>query len=468
MENNTRENETAPARKKSKAPWIIAIVVALLATAAAILIPRLMEQRRLERYDQGTEFLSQKNYEQAREVFLALGDYKDASDRVVYAEKGIAYTEAKAAMDKGDYETAAAGFEKLTGFEDAGALAEECRNAAAYAEGKALFEAGSYTEASEAFTRANGYKDAEALAEESLNAAAYTEGKALFEAGSFADALEAFTRANGYQDAEDMAEETRRAIAYESGKALFEAGSYAEAVEELEQAGDFKDSHSLILECRVLMTGQEISDAMESGDYAGALELLDSKYGSAVDGHDALVKECKNWIKYGEAEEALSKGKNYTAYKAFKALGSFEDARDRASGCIVPLPSTGETYRNPSYKSSGCSLKIVPNTASGTSTYFKVYKVEGEKEILVSCVFIRGGATATIKLPAGTYVLKTANSTGDWYGATEMFGDEGYYQRLMVTSGNDRFKLNRGGQYVLTMKTQNGDVTGKKEPASSF
>ena len=216
------------------------------------------------------------------------------------------------------------------------------------------------------------------------------------------------------------------------------------------------------------MAGQEIKDAMESGDYAGALKLLDSQYGKSVDGHDALVKECKNWIKYGEAEEALSKGKNYTAYKAFKALGSFEDARDRASGCIVPLPSTGETYRNPSYKSSGCSLKIVPNTASGTSTYFKVYKVEGEKEILVSCVFIRGGATATIKLPAGTYVLKTANSTGDWYGATEMFGDEGYYQRLMVTSGNDRFKLNRGGQYVLTMKTQNGDVTGKKEPASSF
>ena len=90
MEKNTWENETAPARKKSKAPWIIAIVVALLAAAAAILIPRLMEQRRLERYDQGTEFLSQKNYEQAREVFLALGDYKDASDRVVYAEKGIA------------------------------------------------------------------------------------------------------------------------------------------------------------------------------------------------------------------------------------------------------------------------------------------------------------------------------------------------------------------------------------------
>ena len=110
----------------------------------------------------------------------------------------------------------------------------------------------------------------------------------------------------------------------------------------------------------------------------------------------------------------------------------------------------------------------MPNTASGTNTYFKVYKVEGEKEILVSCVFIRGGATATIKLPAGTYVLKTANSTGSWYGATEMFGDDGYYQRLMVTSGNDRFKLNRGGQYVLAMKTQNGDVTGKKEPPSSF
>ncbi|MBR7189479.1 MAG: tetratricopeptide repeat protein [Oscillospiraceae bacterium] len=468
MENNTRENETAPARKKSKAPWIIAIVVALLAAAAAILIPRLMEQRRLERYDQGTELLYQKDYEQAREVFLALGDYKDASDRVVYAEKGIAYTEAKAAMDKGEYETAAAGFEKLTGFEDAGALAEECRNAAAYAEGKALFESGIYTEASEAFTRANGYKDAEALAEESLNAAAYVEGKALFESGSYADALEAFTRANGYKDAEDMAEETRRAIAYESGKALFDEGSYAEAVEELEQAGDFKDSHSLILECRVLMTGQEISDAMERRDYAGALELLDSKYGSAVDDHDALVKECNNRIKYAEAEELLKKGLNYSAYKAFTALGSFEDARDRAAGCILPTPSTGETYHNPAYKASGCTLKIVPNTASGTNTYFKVYKVEGEKEILVSCVFIRGGATATIKLPAGTYVLKTSSSTGSWYGPTDMFGDDGYYQRLKNGSGSDRFKLSRGGRYTLTMKTQTGDVTGKKEPRQNF
>ena len=150
------------------------------------------------------------------------------------------------------------------------------------------------------------------------------------------------------------------------------------------------------------------------------------------------------------------------------SMGSFEDARDRAAGCIVPTPSTGETYRNPSYKSSGCSLKIVPNTASGTNTYFKVYKVEGEKEILVSCVFIRGGATATIKLPAGTYVLKTSNSTGSWYGATEMFGDDGVYQRLRVNAGSDRFKLNRGGQYVLTMKTQNGDVTGKNEPRKDF
>ena len=216
------------------------------------------------------------------------------------------------------------------------------------------------------------------------------------------------------------------------------------------------------------MTGQEISDAMERRDYAGALELLDSKYGSAVDDHDALVKECNNRIKYAEAEELLKKGLNYSAYKAFTALGSFEDARDRAAGCILPTPSTGETYHNPAYKASGCTLKIVPNTASGTNTYFKVYKVEGEKEILVSCVFIRGGATATIKLPAGTYVLKTSSSTGSWYGPTDMFGDDGYYQRLKNGSGSDRFKLSRGGRYTLTMKTQNGDVTGKNEPRKDF
>ena len=483
MENNKRENTTASRRpiepytaqapkaiprKKTKAAWIIPAVLALCVAAAAILVPRLAEQKRINRYNQGTEYLSQNNYEQAREVFLALGDYEDASVLAVYAEKGIAYTAAKEDMEKGAYESAAAGFDGLKEFGDSEALAEECRNAAAYIEGRELFELGSYTEASEAFTRANGYKDAEAMAEESRNAAIYIEGRELFESGRYADALEAFTRADEYRDAEEMVEESRRGISYDSGKALFDEGSYAEAVEELEQAGDFKDSQTLIHQCHVLLTEQEIAEAMERRDYAGALELLGSQYGKSADSHDALVKECNNWIKYGEAEDALKKGLNYSAYKAFNALGSFEDARDRAAGCILPTPSTGETYHNPAYKASSCTLKIVPNTASGTNTYCKVYIVSGNKEILVSCVFIRGGATATIKLPAGTYVLKTSSSTGSWYGPTDMFGDDGYYQRLKNGSGSDCFKLSRGGQYVLTMKTQSGDVTGKKEPRQDF
>ena len=84
-------------------------------------------------------------------------------------------------------------------------------------------------------------------------------------------------------------------------------------------------------------------------------------------------------------------------------------------------------------------------------------------------MYIKSGSTATVKLPAGTYILKIATGKGEWYGEKEMFGPNGVYQRLKNGSSSDRFTLERRGDYVLTMNVStNGNVGSQKENMSTF
>jgi len=376
-----------PARKNPKLLWIILCAVVLCGILAAALIPGISGQRQVSRYNQGAEYLEQGDYEQAREVFLALGEYEDAPVLVVYAEKGIAYTAAKESLERED----------------------------------------------------------------------------------FSQALEGFAALSGFKDSEDLAEECWHAWSYEKGKALYEEGNYAAALEALETAEGYGDSPSILKNCRFFLLQQDIADAMERGDYAQALSLIESEDGEGLENREAMIAECNMGIQYAEAEEAFDNELFYTAYGIFHDLGSYRDALSRAEACVLSKPSTGEIYHNSAYTASGCSLKINPNTNDGSCTYFKIYTVSGAEEILVSCVFINSGATATVHLPAGTYILKTATSSGNWYGEKEMFGSNGVYQRLQSSDSSDRFTLERYGDYVLTLSNAtNGNVGSQRENRDNF
>ena len=386
---NTINNPMGQAPKKKpvlkKTGLLVGIVlgaVAVCVILTSVLLPRISEQRRIGRYNQGAEYLEQGEYAQAREVFLSLGEYEDAPVLAVYAEKGVAYTAAKEAMAQGELESA----------------------------------------------------------------------------------IDSFGRLSGFKDSEELLGECRRALQYEKGKALFETEDYEAAAEALEAAEGYGDSETLLEKCRFFLMRQEILDAMDGGDYARALSLLESDEGESMENREELIDECQKGVKYAEAEEALANGLNYTAYKIFQELGSYRDAKSRAEACVLPKPSTGETYHNTAYGTSGCSLKINPNSNDGSCTYFKIYAVSGSDEILVSCVFINSGATATVRLPAGTYILKTATGKGNWYGEKQIFGDDGVYLRLLSDDTSDRFTLERFGEYVLTLRNADkGNVGSQRE-----
>lgn len=139
MENNTNRAKK-PVRRIFIILGIILGVIVVCGILAAILLPYFSNRKLVAQYNQGAEYLEQGKYEQARAAFLALGEYEDAPVLVVYAEKAIAYTEAKESMNQEDFDHALDGFETLSGFKDSDDLAEECRHALSYEKGKALYD----------------------------------------------------------------------------------------------------------------------------------------------------------------------------------------------------------------------------------------------------------------------------------------------------------------------------------------
>ena len=338
-----------------------------------------------------------------------------------------------------------------------------------YTRGTAYLEAGNYEKALKVFSALGDYEDAPTAAAYAEKGIAYTQAKEAMELGDYEKAGSSFDALDDFEDARKLAAECRQALAYEAGKAFYAEANYDAAIEALEAAKGYGDSKTLLDRCRLTVTQRDIENAMRVGDYASALSLLETEIGAKVENGNAMADRCRTEIKYSEADTAFKDGLYYTASGLFKDLGSFRDAQTRAEECILSKPSTGELYHNPDYKASDCSLTIKPNTSNGTCTYFKIYRISGSEETLVSCVFIRTGSTATVKLPAGTYILKTANSSGNWYGEQEMFGPGGVYQRLKSSGSSDRFELERYGDYVLTMNTSvNGNVGSQKEQMATF
>lgn len=423
--------------KKKKLGLIIGLSAAALAAAAALVLVLfvLPEQRRVKRYNEGVTLLEEKAYDEAEAVFAELGSYADAEDLMAYAQRGVAYEKAKRAMEKGNYAEAIRTFEADPDFEEAGRFRNRCRAALNVEEAKALYDAEQYGEALAILNEL--YK-------------VDTEGR-------FTDEAERLSGA-----CSDM-------LHFNEAKALFEQGEYEQTLELIDRYGlqGMEGAEDVVAECTRRITFGKIDTLMANGAYADALALLDTEAGRQIPDRAARVTECKNRIAYGEAEAALKDGRNYDAYLAFRALGSFSDAEGRAKKCIVSKPKTGETYHNGSFNSSAVSLTIIP-PKDDTCTYFKIYAVKDGKETLVSCAFIRSGEKVTVKMPTGTYLFKSAYSSGDWFGETDMFGDNGVYQRLKV-NGADSCSLTKGKwELKLRQNVSDGNVETASENRNNF
>lgn len=243
----------APTRKKRWVPLVIVLAVLIAAGALAwvYLPPMLREQRLVAQYNQGADYLTAGDYDRAYEVFRELGDYDDAPVLALYAEKGVAYTEAVRDMERGSYEEARDAFLSLRGFKDSEALAAECGRAIAYREARLLYASGDYAAALAALQALGDYEDAKVLAAE---CAGYLDRQAIYDAvdrGEYALALELLDTEAGQQlsGREELVVECTNGLAYQEAEDAYNDGLYYTAYGLFNDLGAYRDAPARAQSC---------------------------------------------------------------------------------------------------------------------------------------------------------------------------------------------------------------------------
>ncbi len=180
-----------------------------------------------ENYSAGMEYMSAGEYEKAIEVFASAGD--------VQMEKTARYHQAERLFSQKDYSGARIQFVELGDYADASVKVLQCH----YEEAEALLAEKKYDEAAGAFEKAGEYLDAKGRAEKSW----YDRGLELQKTNEYDLAKESFVKAEGYLDADQQIKECN----YQKAKDLFEKGEKEEALSIFLKISDYKDVTDIVL-----------------------------------------------------------------------------------------------------------------------------------------------------------------------------------------------------------------------------
>lgn len=148
--------------KKEKRSYLILII-------AVLFISVILTACDSSDYNQAIALFDSGDYESAKIIFEALGDYENSSEYV----KDCDYHMAKDEYNNGNYKSAIAIYESLGEYKDSSEQITICT----YSIGVELFETGSYVEALEVFEGLSGYDDSEEFGERCIY---YIEKEALF------------------------------------------------------------------------------------------------------------------------------------------------------------------------------------------------------------------------------------------------------------------------------------------------
>ena len=156
-----RQRKAKAAEKKiAIVAGIATAVIALVLVIVNVIIPAV-------NYSKAEKLLAAGDYGNAIAAFAALGDYKDAAERIpqtedakIEAQKAQNYADAELLLDSGDYDGAAEVFEALGGYKDAAEKMAQAEISNDYVDAEQLQVQEKNVEAALAFYKLSGYKDA--------------------------------------------------------------------------------------------------------------------------------------------------------------------------------------------------------------------------------------------------------------------------------------------------------------------
>lgn len=190
-----------PAKNKKKG-LIIAIILILVFGIVAVsgILSYFFYFEPLERYNAAVEDMDDGDYEDAREEFEELGDFKDSAQLITECD----YKEAKDLMEAGDYVSAQIIFEKLGDYEDSAEKLAECN----YRIAQAYYADGDYENALTHFQAAGDYSDATIM----VTKVTYDYAIYIYEnENRYGDAVALLEGIRGYNDSEARIEEIENA-----------------------------------------------------------------------------------------------------------------------------------------------------------------------------------------------------------------------------------------------------------------
>lgn len=213
-------------------------------------------------YKEADLLLADKNFNEAYDCFLKLGEFDDSSYKRELCLSGINqnnYDKALALMGAKNYSEAIILFDDLGDYSDSESMAQKCRNAMneeSYQKAIELMQKGDYEDAITAFAALAEYRDSNRKIEEcqiSILERNYEFAITKMNDGDYVDALDVFTSLNDYADSGEKAllcEENIKRQKYVHANELFTSAGYSEALNEFIALGDYQDSIERVDELR--------------------------------------------------------------------------------------------------------------------------------------------------------------------------------------------------------------------------
>lgn len=242
------------------------------------------------KYNRAETAFEKGDYQKAVNNYKALGDYKDAADKLKDAEIALHYVTGKEYMEQGDYEQAKNELTESDKYEDSKELLRECN----YNIGLQKKDTGDYENAALAFKDSASFKDA--------NDQIINMGQDLTEKGEYDKAVTVFDCVKNLGD--------NQYANYSKGVVSSGKKDYSTAANCFSKAGDYKDAKELY----------------KDAQYSYARDQLDKKEYSTAKSAFIKIKKYKDSKKMISAcsmmmaKEAMDDGKLNDAKKKMQGV----------------------------------------------------------------------------------------------------------------------------------------------------
>lgn len=187
----------------------------LLFTCVFFIFSMYQKDTMAKRYDCATEYLRNKEYDNAISILALLTNYKDSDQLLQDAIQGKEYSEAVGLFNNNKFKEAMDKFEEIDGFEDS----RDWQLKAKYYYALELFDSGDYNNAKRLFQELVDYKDSKQYSAkcdlhliEDSRKIVYEEACLNFLNENYEDALIDFVSLEDYEDSERYAEECRKIL----------------------------------------------------------------------------------------------------------------------------------------------------------------------------------------------------------------------------------------------------------------